>query len=56
MCFSGLEVVNEFVLFVLFVLFIMAGNEKPRKENQALRNEIAELKGKLQKVFACLYL
>ena len=28
----------------------MTGNEKLRKENQSLRNEIAELKEKLQKI------
>ena len=28
----------------------MTGNDKLRKENQALRNEIEELKNKLQKV------
>ena len=28
----------------------MTGNEKLRKENQSLRNEIAELKEKLQKL------
>ena len=34
----------------------MTGNDKPRKENQDLRNEMEELKKKLQKVlfiFSC---
>ena len=34
----------------------MTGNDKLREENQALRNEIEELKNKLQKVlfiFSC---
>lgn len=34
----------------------MTGNEELWKENQALRNEIAELKGKLQKVYICKFL
>ena len=34
----------------VFLLPIMTGNEKLRKENQSLRNEIAELKEKLQKI------
>ena len=32
----------------------MTGNDKLRKENQALRNEIEELKNKLQKVYLFL--
>ena len=37
--------------------FSMAGNDKLQKENQALRNEIEELKNKLQKflfIFAAI--
>ena len=33
----------------------MTGNEKLRKENQSLRNEIAEMKEKLQKNFRRIF-
>ena len=36
--------------YVFWKPFSMTGNDKLRKENQALRNEIEELKNKLQKV------
>ena len=37
-------------IILSFLLPIMTGSEKLRKENQSLRNEVAELKEKLQKI------
>ena len=46
----GLAFLLHFYCIPDFFILIMTGSEKLRQENQALRNEISDLRGKLEKI------